>query len=65
MVFILPSMIMLLYLRFAGPARLRLLFRLPLIEHFNIENVYLPCKDLPANPCREIIARQTCFAVKR
>jgi hypothetical protein len=31
----------------------------------NIENVHLLGKDLPANPCREIIARRTCFAVKR
>jgi hypothetical protein len=35
------------------------------LGQINIENVHLPCKDLPANPCREIIARRTCFAVKR
>jgi hypothetical protein len=26
----------------------------------NIENVYLLCKDLPANPCREIVAGGLC-----
>jgi ADP-heptose:LPS heptosyltransferase len=26
------------------------------IEQINIENVHLLCKDLPANPCREISA---------
>jgi hypothetical protein len=40
------------------PGRLRL-------EQIAIENNHLLCKDLPANPCREIVARRTCFAGKR
>ena len=36
-------------LRFFKTAPLRL-------EQMNIENVHLLCKDLPANPCREIVA---------
>jgi hypothetical protein len=26
------------------------------LEQMNIENVHLLCKDLPANPCHEIVA---------
>jgi hypothetical protein len=33
-------------------------------EQINIENVYLLCMDLLANPCREIVARRIYFAVK-
>ncbi|MDR3176774.1 MAG: DNA translocase FtsK, partial [Desulfovibrio sp.] len=29
------------------------------------ENANLICRDLPVNPCSEIVARQTCFADKR
>jgi 23S rRNA pseudouridine955/2504/2580 synthase len=35
------------------------------LERIAIENIHPLCKDLPANPCREIAARRTCFAVKR
>jgi hypothetical protein len=31
-----------------------------LLEQINIENVYLLCKDLPANPCHEIVAGGLC-----
>jgi hypothetical protein len=28
--------------------------------------MYKPlCGDLPANPCREVVAKRTCFTVKR
>jgi hypothetical protein len=37
----------------------------PLLELMNIENIHQLRKDLPANPCREIVARRTCFAVTR
>ncbi|MDR2603748.1 MAG: hypothetical protein LBC55_00130 [Desulfovibrio sp.] len=35
------------------------------LERIDIENIHPLCKDLPANPCREIAARRTCFAVNR
>jgi hypothetical protein len=35
------------------------------LEQINIENVYLLCRDLLANPCREIVARRIYFAVKQ
>ncbi len=31
-----------------------------LLEQVNIENVYLFCKDLPANPCLEIAVGGLC-----
>jgi hypothetical protein len=34
-------------------------------EQINIENVYLLCMDLLANPCREIAAMRIYFAVKQ
>jgi hypothetical protein len=30
------------------------------LEQMNIENVHLLCKDLPANPCHEIVAGGLC-----
>jgi hypothetical protein len=32
------------------------------VEQIDVENIHLLCKDLPANPCRWIVARRTCFA---
>jgi hypothetical protein len=31
-----------------------------LLEQINIENVHLLCKDLPANPCHEIVVGGIC-----
>jgi hypothetical protein len=31
-----------------------------LLEQINIENVHLLCKDLPANPCHEIVVGGLC-----
>jgi hypothetical protein len=35
------------------------------LERIDTANIHPLCKDLPANPCREMAARRTCFAVKR
>jgi hypothetical protein len=36
-----------------------------MLEQINFEKVYLLCKDLPANPCREMLAGGLCLPLSK